>query len=53
MPDQFPELQIRGLEMTSGQRRPMYQNWLLAAGFQSLVRGTHESPEEAAVYLNL
>jgi hypothetical protein len=53
MPDQFPELQIRGPEMTSGQWRTMYQNWLLAAGFQSLVRGTRKSLEEAAMYLKL
>jgi len=53
MPDQFPELQIRGPEMTSGPWRTMYQNWLLAVGFQSLVRGTRKSLEEAAMYLKL
>lgn len=53
MPDQFIQFQIRGPEMTSEERRTMYENWLLAKGFQELARGVRESLEEAAVYLDL
>lgn len=53
MPNQFLRFQIRGPEMTSDQRREMYQNWLLAKGFQDLARGVRQSLEEAAVYINL
>ena len=53
MPDQFPQLQILGPPLTSDQRRVMYENWLFAAGFQTLVRGVHESLELAAVVSQL
>src|SRR5580704_6427591 len=53
MPNQFPQLQILGPPLTTEQRRVMYENWLLAAGFQSLVRGVHESLELAAVVSQL
>jgi hypothetical protein len=53
MPDQFVQLQIRGPELTSDERRMMYENWLLAKGFQDLARGVRESLEEAALYLAL
>ena len=49
MPNQFPQLQILGPALTGEQRRVMYENWLLAAGFHSLVRGVRESLEVAAV----
>src|SRR5215216_3841685 len=52
MPNQFLRFQIRGPEMTSDQRREMYQNWLLAKGFQDLARGVRQSLEEAAVYIH-
>jgi len=51
MPNQFIQYQIRGPEMTSDERRRMYENWLLAKGFQDLARGVRESLEEAALYL--
>ena len=53
MPNQFIQFQIRGPEMTSDQRRAMYENWILANGFQDLARGIRESLEEAALYLAL
>src|SRR5215208_2641463 len=53
MPNQFLRFQIRGPEMTSDERREMYQNWLLAKGFQDLARGVRQSLEEAALYINL
>ena len=53
MPDQFVHVQIRGPEMTSDERRILYENWLLAAGFQNLSRGIRQSLEEAAMYLAL
>lgn len=49
MPNQFSQLQILGPPLTSDQRRTMYENWLLAAGFHSLIRGVRESLEAAAV----
>ena len=52
MPDQFVQIQIRGPEMASDERRILYENCLLAAGFQNLARGIRESLEEAAVYLH-
>jgi hypothetical protein len=53
MPNLFIRYQIRGPEMTSDQRRVMYENWLLARGFQDLARGIRESLEEAALYLSI
>ena len=53
MPDQFPQIQIRGPELGSDERRMMYENWLFAKGFQDLARGVRESLEEAALYLAL
>jgi hypothetical protein len=53
MPDQFPQLQILGPPLSSEERRAIYENWLLAAGFHSLVRGVHESLEAAAVISQL
>lgn len=53
MPDQFPQVQIRGPELGSDERRMMYENWLFAKGFQDLARGVRESLEEAALYLAL
>jgi hypothetical protein len=53
MPDQFVQIQIRGPGLTSDERRRMYENWLLAKGFQDLARGVRESLEEAALYLAL
>ena len=53
MPNQFIQLQIHGPDMTSDERRTMYQNWLLAKGFQDLARGIRASLEEAALYLTL
>lgn len=49
MPRQFLHLQILGPPLTTDQRRGMYESWLLAAGFHSLVRGVRESLELAAV----
>ena len=49
MPDQFLQLQIHGPSLTSDERRSMYENWLLAAGFHSLVKGVRESLEAAAI----
>jgi hypothetical protein len=53
MPNQFIRYQVRGPEITSDERREMYENWLLAKGFQDLARGVRESLEEAFLYLNL
>ena len=53
MPDQFVQFQIRGPAMTSDDRRRIYENWLLAKGFQDLARGVRELLEEAALYLGL
>jgi hypothetical protein len=53
MPNLFIRYQIRGPDMTSDQRRTMYENWLLARGFQDLARGIRESLEEAALYLSI
>jgi hypothetical protein len=52
MPDQFIRFQVRGPELSSDQRRSMYQSWLLAKGFQDLARGVRASLEEAALYLD-
>jgi len=53
MPNEFYHFQVRGPEITSEQRLRMYENWLLAKGFQDLARGVRESLEEAALYLAL
>lgn len=53
MPNQFISYQIVGPELTSEQRRAMYQNWLLAKGFQDLSRGIRETLEEAFVFSTL
>jgi hypothetical protein len=53
MPNQFVRFRFRGPEMTSDERRSMYENWLLAKGFHDLARGIRESLEEAAVYLGI
>jgi hypothetical protein len=53
MPDQFVQLLVNGPEMTSGERRAIYENWLLLRGFQELLRGVRGSLEEAALYLKL
>lgn len=42
-----------GPEMTSENRRAAYQNWLLAMGFQDLLRGVRQSLEEAILYLSI
>lgn len=42
-----------GVQMTSDERRVMYQNWLLGKGFQDLARGIRETLEEAVLYLSL
>lgn len=36
MPNQFIQIQINGPELTSDDRRIMYENWLLVKGFQDL-----------------
>src|SRR6202521_929244 len=53
MPNLFIRYQIRGPEMISDQRRAMYENWLLARGFQDLARRIRESLGEAALYLSI
>jgi hypothetical protein len=53
MPGQFIQYQFGGPSLTSDQRRTIYQNWLLAKGFQDLVRGVRETLEEACSYLHM
>jgi hypothetical protein len=53
MPDQFISYQFNGPDITSDERRVLYQNWLLAKGFHDLARGIRETLEEAVLYLTL
>ncbi|MET4201307.1 hypothetical protein [Bradyrhizobium sp. LA6.12] len=42
-----------GPEMTATERFDLYENWLLAKGFQELARGVRETLEEAVFYIEL
>jgi hypothetical protein len=53
IPGQFISYRINGPEVTSDERRQLYQNWLLAKGFQDLARGIRETLEEAIFYLTV
>lgn len=51
MDGEFMGYRFSGLEMTSDERRTMYQDWLLSKGLHELARGVRGSLEEAILYL--
>lgn len=45
--------QFNAPDLTDNEQRSLFQNWLLAKGFQDLARGVREMLEEAAFYLTM
>jgi hypothetical protein len=53
IPSRCISYRFNGPEITSDERRLLYQHWLLAKGFQDLARGIRETLEEAIFYVTM
>jgi hypothetical protein len=51
LPNVFIQYGFGRPELTSDEHRALYESWLLAKGFQDVVRGVRATLEEAAFYL--
>jgi hypothetical protein len=49
----FISYRFSGPEMSVGERRETYQNWILSKGFQDLARGVRATLEEALFYIDM